>query len=134
MEPCHILPYMEPYVIQKFPMSYGRAIKRQSIHNRKHDEAYIQNFLSTKGLTPEDVEMAFGLISNDGHKITKDDIKEFADKYFKGRLKMVFAIDFNHTETNKVHLILEGRDQFGYFGIYYILIIIVYDANQEANR
>lgn len=77
-------------------MNYNRSItnRRQSIHARKYDEAYIQNFLNTKGLTPEDVEMAFKLLSKDGHKITKNDIKDFGEKYFKGRLKMVYSCNF----------------------------------------
>jgi hypothetical protein len=73
-------------------MSYGgkgMSIRRQSIHNRKHDAVYIENFLATKGLTPDDIEMSFKLLSKDGLKITKSDIKEFSDKYFKGKLKMV---------------------------------------------
>jgi hypothetical protein len=73
-------------------MNHNRvmAARRQSIFAQKHNEAYIENFVNTKGLTPDDVEMAFKLLSKDGQKVTKGDIKDFADKYFKGRLKMVY--------------------------------------------
>ena len=67
------------------------SLRRQSIHNRKHDALFVENFLSNRGVTIDDVELAFTLLSKDGHKITREDIKEFADKYFKGKLKMVIS-------------------------------------------
>lgn len=73
-------------------MNYRRSVRQQSIHSRKYDEQFVVNFLATKGVTPDDVENAFKLLSKDGLKVTKSDIKDFADKYFKGRLKMVFNI------------------------------------------
>jgi hypothetical protein len=70
-------------------MNYGKAHRRQSLRIAKCDQALLENYINTKGLVQEDVEDAFRLLSKDGKKITKSDIKDFADKYFKGRLKMV---------------------------------------------
>ena len=60
-----------------------------------------------KGLTPEDVEMAFKLLSKDGLKITKNDIKNFTDKYFRGKLKMVIHTAFMN--RNKLNLSHHGK-------------------------
>ena len=46
------------------------------------DPEFIQVFLANRGVTAEDVENAFNLISKDGRKITSLDVKSFADKYF----------------------------------------------------
>lgn len=50
------------------------------------DEEFIQAFLMNRGVTADDVDHAFELLSKDGRKINKEDVKHFAEKFFHKRL------------------------------------------------
>lgn len=47
------------------------------------DEEFVTIFLSTRGVTKEDIDGAFDLLSRDGLKINAVDVQHFAAKYFK---------------------------------------------------
>nr|KAJ3421694.1 hypothetical protein HK105_002630 [Polyrhizophydium stewartii] len=69
-------------------MQRGAIQRRQSHHpaHERHtpavDEEFIRIFLTSHGVTLDDVSNAFQIISRDGQRITPSDIRLFADKYF----------------------------------------------------
>ena len=85
--------------------------------NAELDNEFVQAFLNNRGVTEDDVNNAFELLSRDGRKINKEDIRFFVDKYFGRRLGSVtFLFLILTQETTEILGAMEGRNHFRGFG------------------
>eukprot|EP00842_Homolaphlyctis_polyrhiza_P007048 jgi/Hompol1/932/HPOL_003401-RA len=53
-------------------------------HTVAEQEEMLRIFFAAHGVTPDDVDNAFRLISRDGKRIMPSDVRAFASKYFDG--------------------------------------------------
>ena len=80
--------------------------------NTHENEEFIVAFLANRGVTIQDVEYAFSVLSKDGKKVGRDDIKSFAETFFnqqklsQKQLKFLFSFKEDLTFESLSNILL----------------------------